>query len=148
MESIGHGPLKSRSKILRLKGIFLYAKVHQGQIKVFLCWSLGWVVNLLYPKKISMKEKITFPAHSSIIWSIKGVGKLYFIQASFKSINSMRMWIVPYFLSTRTEFETHLVNETGFMKLALSIFSPLALIATVFLGFTDLSFYRIGLELS
>jgi hypothetical protein len=75
-----------------------------------LCWSSGLICIWLYLEKTSMKEKALQPAHSSIIWSMNGVGKLSLGQALFKSQKSVHTQIVPYFLLTGMGFDTHWVK--------------------------------------
>ena len=130
---------------LRPKGIFQYANVPHGQMNVVLCWCSGLIWIWLYLEKLSMKEKASQPAHSSMIWSMNSVGKLSLGHALFKSQKSVHTRIVPCFLLTGTRFDTHWVKWIGYINLNFSNFSTSTLMVVAFLGLTRWSFYRTGL---
>jgi hypothetical protein len=83
-----------------------------------------------------MKEKASQTVHSSMIWSMNGVGKLSLGHALFKSQKSVHTRIVPYFLLTSTGFDTHWVKWIGKIKPSFSNFSTSILMAAAFLGLT------------
>ena len=125
---------------LRLKGIFRYANVPQGQINAVLCWSSGLICIWLYLENPSIKEKMTLLAQLSMIWLMCGVGKLSLGQALFKSRKLIQTLIVACFLATWTILDTHYVRGTGWINLAFRSFSTSALIVAAFLGWTWCSF--------
>ena len=81
-----------------------------------------------------MKEKTLWPTHTSMIWSMNGVGKLSLGHAKFKSWKLVQTQMVPYFLLTGKGTETQVVYTMGYMKLDLRSFLILALMAGAFDG--------------
>jgi hypothetical protein len=91
-----------------------------------------------------MKDKASWSAQSSIMWSIKGIGKLSLGQARLRSRKSIQTRIVPYFLLTRMGLETHDVYAMGYMNPVVRNFSISALMATNLDGCNGHCFCRIG----
>ena len=63
----------------------------------------------LYPEKVSMKDNNKCPATTSIIWLIRGSGKLSFEQVPFKFLKFMQSRDFPHFFGTNTTFD----NQSG-----------------------------------
>ena len=91
-----------------------------------------------------MKEKTSWSAHASIIWSINGVGKLSLGHEKFKSRKSVQMQMVPCFLLTGTGLETQVVYAMGYMNPTLRSFSISALTVGSFEGWMGLLFWHMG----
>ena len=129
---------------LRPKGMTQYAKVPQGVVNTVFYWSARWIWIWLYLEKLSMKDKASWPAQSSIIWSIKGVGKMSLGQAWLRSRKSVQTQIVPFFFLTGMGLETHDVYAMGYMNPTTRNLSILALMAASLDGCSGHYFWRIG----
>jgi hypothetical protein len=113
MEIKIHGLLKGRTSIFETKRHLTIRECTPWTIECCFVLVLGFDLYLIISQKLSMKEKASQPTHSSIIWSMNGVGKLSFGQALFKSWKFVHTRIVPCFLLTGTGFDTHWVKWIG-----------------------------------
>lgn len=112
MEGVGHGPLEGSPNNFEVERHFFVCKHMPGENICCLMLVLKTNYYLIISRE-SIHEGKYFISSTLINDMIDNrVGKLSLGQVLFKSLKSIRTWIVPCFLSRRIGFETNLVKGT------------------------------------